>query len=282
LLQLEQTENDKVISWEYYKVVDYCKEKGDVNSSNHKCLVEWNDVNKNKSWMNYFASSLSNPKPIISFARNNNLLDKMPICHLSQYCRSNTVVHIARILKVSTSPAGIKYKFGIQVPKGIKNAIDIDKYGNQLCQEAISSELKQLTDRQTFIVLNSGENIPTSYQKIPYHMVFDVKYDLRHKARLVADANWTVNDKENIYSGLFRMDTVRIGFFLGELYGLSCCACDIGNAFLYGKTKEKVYITAGPEFGVDLHGENLIIDTSLYELKTSATRFHEHLSESLL
>jgi hypothetical protein len=48
---------------------------------------------------------------------------------------------------------------------------------------------------------------------------------------------------------------------LGELYGLSCCTCDIGNAFLYEK-KEKVYITAGPEFGVDLYGKNLIIDKS--------------------
>jgi hypothetical protein len=44
------------------------------------------------------------------------------------------------------------------------------------------------------------------------------------------------------------MDTVRIGFFIGELYGLSCCACGIGNVFLHGMTKEKVYITAGPEF----------------------------------
>jgi hypothetical protein len=113
-------------------------------------------------------------------------------------------------------------------------------------------------------------------------MVFDVKYDLRHKAKLVAGGNWTEYDKEDIYSGVNRMDTLRIGFFLGELYGLSCCACDIGNAFLYGKTKEKVYITAGPEFGVDLHGKNLIIDKSLYGLKTSAARFHEHLSESLL
>jgi hypothetical protein len=51
----------------------------------------------------------------------------MPFCHLIQYCRSNTAVDIARILEVSTSPAGIKYKFGIQVPKGIKNAIDLDK-----------------------------------------------------------------------------------------------------------------------------------------------------------
>jgi hypothetical protein len=25
------------------------------------------------------------------------------------------------------------------------------------------------------------------------------------------------------------MDTVRIVFFLGELYGLSCCACDMMN-----------------------------------------------------
>jgi hypothetical protein len=35
------------------------------------------------------------------------------------------------------------------------------------------------------------------------------------------------------------------------------------NAFLYGKTKEKVYITAGPEFGTNLHGKNLIIDPLL-------------------
>jgi hypothetical protein len=65
----------------------------------------------------------------VKFARNNKRLDKMPFCHLTWYCRSNTAVDI----KVSTSPAGIKYKFGIQVPKGIKNAIDIDrKNGNQL------------------------------------------------------------------------------------------------------------------------------------------------------
>jgi hypothetical protein len=33
-------------------------------------------------------------------------------------------VDIARILKISTSPAGIKYKFDSQVPKWIKNAFD--------------------------------------------------------------------------------------------------------------------------------------------------------------
>jgi hypothetical protein len=49
----DNTEGDKDMSWECHKVIDYCKQKGDVNSSNHNCLVEWNDTNKTKSWMNY-------------------------------------------------------------------------------------------------------------------------------------------------------------------------------------------------------------------------------------
>jgi hypothetical protein len=70
-------------------------------------------------------------------------------------------------------------------------------------------------------------------------MVFEVKCDTRHRERLVAVGNWTVNDKQDIYSGILRMDTVRIEFFLAELYGLSCCACDIGCTFLYGKQKRR-------------------------------------------
>jgi hypothetical protein len=64
--------------------------------------------------------------------------------------------------------------------------MNLDKRNkNNLWQEAVETELKQLTDYETFIVLDSGEDIPKGYQKIPYHIVFDVKYDLRHKARLV-------------------------------------------------------------------------------------------------
>ena len=112
-------------------------------------------------------------------------------------------MEITRVYKASSSPTGIKYKFGIQVPKGIKNAINLDKKnGNNLWEKAIKTELKQLTDYETFIVLDLGEDIPKGYQKIPYHIVFDVKYDLRHKARLIAGGNWTVNDKEDIYSGV--------------------------------------------------------------------------------
>eukprot|EP00978_Attheya_sp_CCMP212_P039249 scaffold202574_cov16-Attheya_sp.AAC.1 len=56
---------------------------------------------------------------------------------------------------------------------------------------------------------------------------------------------------------------------------LQVCAADVGNAFLYGKTREKVYVIAGPELGDD-DGKRMIIDKGLYGLRTSGARFHEH------
>jgi hypothetical protein len=40
LHMLDQTEEDNDMSWECHKVIDYCKEKEDVNSSSHKYLME--------------------------------------------------------------------------------------------------------------------------------------------------------------------------------------------------------------------------------------------------
>jgi hypothetical protein len=65
----------------------------------------------------FFALSFINPTPIISVARNNNLSDMMPFYQLTQHCMSNTAIYITRMHKISASPQGIKYKFGIQVPK---------------------------------------------------------------------------------------------------------------------------------------------------------------------
>jgi hypothetical protein len=84
-------------------------------------------------------------------------------------------------------------------------------------KKGIKTELKQLTDYQTFTILDSEEDIPTGYQKIPFHMVFDVKYDLRHIERLYEGGNLTVNNKEYIYSRVVRMDTVTSTSLLSRL-----------------------------------------------------------------
>ena len=105
-------------------------------------------------------------------------------------------------------------------------------------------------------------------------------FDLRRKARLVAGGHLTKPPKDDIYSGVVGLETARIGFLLANLHHLEVCAADIGNAFLYGTTNEKVYITAGPEFA-KAEGQPLIIDKGLYGLRSSSARFHEHLSRKL-
>ena len=77
------------------------------------------------------------------------------------------------------------------------------------------------------------------------------------------------------------MEGVRIGFCLAKLNNLQVCAGDVGSAFLYGTTNEKVYIVAVPEFGPKLAGKRLLIVKSLYGLTSSAARYREHCSEQL-
>jgi hypothetical protein len=174
-----------------------------------------------------------------------------------------------------------KYKFGVEVARDIRHSMELDRQeGNTLWRDAIETELKQINDYKTFRLPDPGEDLE-NFAKIPYHFVFDVKFDGRRKARLVAGGNHTQPSKEDIYSGVVGIESIRMGFLIAELNELEVCAADIGNAFLYGKTREKVMIRAGREFGEHATGQMLIVDKSLYGLRSSSARFHEHLSVKL-
>ena len=94
--------------------------------------------------------------------------------------------------------------------------------------------------------------------------VFDIKFDLRRRARLVAGGHKTDPPKEDTYSGVVGNESVMIGFVLGDLNELICCAGNIGSAYLNCITREKVYIIAGPEFGPELEGKILIIFKTIW------------------
>jgi hypothetical protein len=67
---LEKTEDYLDESWECTKVIKYCEDSGMDMSTNHNCLVEWDDMNKSQSWVNFFALCLSNPTPVICLQEN--------------------------------------------------------------------------------------------------------------------------------------------------------------------------------------------------------------------
>ena len=111
-------------------------------------------------------------------------------------------------------------------------------------------------------------NPPKGYHRIKVHLVFAVKCDGRHKARLVADGHLTPEPTENIYSGVVSMRNLRFVIFLGKLNHLELWGADIGNAYLEAFTDKNLHIIARPEFQ-ELEGFILIFLKDLYGLKSS-------------
>ena len=72
--------------------------------------------------------------------------------------------------------------------------------------------------------------------------MFALKFDDRHKARLVADGHLTPQSVENIYSGEVPLGNLRLVVFLGKLNNLDIWGADIGNAYLEPFTDEKLYM----------------------------------------
>jgi hypothetical protein len=68
------------------------------------------------------------------------------------------------------------HKFGIEVPKTVKEAFDLDcKNGNTFWADTIAKEMKEVCI--AFKIYPDGHVAPIGYQKIPCHMVFDVKVE---------------------------------------------------------------------------------------------------------
>jgi hypothetical protein len=68
------------------------------------------------------------------------------------------------------------HKFGIELPKTVKEALAIDKKNdNTFWADAIAKEMKDI--RVAFKILLNGQSAPIGYQRIPCHMIFDSKME---------------------------------------------------------------------------------------------------------
>jgi hypothetical protein len=68
---------------------------------------------------------------------------------------------------------------------------------------------------------------------------------------------------------------------LAALNNLDILVTDVQNADLNAPTIEKVYTTAGEEFGADKKGRQVIIVRALYGLKSSGARWCNHMANKL-
>ncbi len=154
-------------------------------------------------------------------------------------------------------------KFGIELPKTIKEALECDKKNdNTFWADAIAKEMKDVC--VAFKILLDEQSVPIGYQKIPCHMIFDIKMEyFRCKARLVAGGHMTKAPATITYASVVSRETVRIAHLMAALNDLHVKVGDVLNAYITAPITKKVWTVLGPEFGIDA-GKSAIIVHALY------------------
>jgi hypothetical protein len=128
-----------------------------------------------------------------------------------------------------------------------------------------------------FNVLDKNSTSPVGYQRIPCHMIFDIKMDFTH---FVVGGHVTDPPTSIIYSSVVSRESARIAFLVAALNGLDIMAADIGNAYLNAYTSERVYTITGPGFGEDAGRIADIVRAFMDSSRVAQHSMHSLLSPS--
>jgi hypothetical protein len=284
------TTYNKMLEWcdrdldkdDMYKIDTIYGHKRDPKAAGgYKMNVGWSSGER--TWVDLTPLFNDDPVSVSLYAMKNDLLQVDGFRRCRKYTKNTKklarMINQARLKSFRNKPV---YQYGYQVPRNHEEAVFIDvRMGNTRWQDAEKLELKQLFDYDTFKDLGLGAPVPEGYQKIPCHMVYAVKHDGRHKARMVAGGHRTGTPVDSTYSSVVSLPGLRLVTFLAELNELELWNTDIGNAYLESYTKEKVCFVAGGEFG-ELAGHTFMILKAQYGLKSSGRRWHERLFDVLI
>ena len=283
LEHIEKQEQHDTTLWRFKRIVSHQgplrPDDPHYKGSSYNVKLEWEDGSMTYEPLHIIAAD--DPVTCAIYAKDNGLLEtegwkrfKRLAQRTKKFLRA---INQAKLRSYNTAP---KYKYGFQVPKNYKEAKRLDEMnGNTKWQDAIDLELAQLDEYETFKVY--GRVKPRNYKEIKVHLVFDVKHDGRHKARMVADGHLTDIPLQSVYSGVVSIRGIRIVTFLSELNDLELWQTDIGNAYLEAYSSEMNRIKAGPEFGTERQGMFLIIVKALYGLRSSGKMWHIRFAECL-
>jgi hypothetical protein len=279
MIEEQEDANEEQKHWLFTDILDHqgplTQNHHDYKGSAYNVLVKWEDGTETYEPLDMMIKD--DPITLAKYAYENDLLSTPSWKRLRSYMSPSIKRMVNKTKFKSTTPI---YKFGIQIPRNVKEAYALDaKNGNTKWQDAMQDEIGSHSDYNTFKD-NGTIKFLDGYKRICVHFVFDVKHDLRHKARLVAGGHLTDPTTEGTYSGVVSLRSLRIATLAAELNGLEIMVGDISSAYLEAYTEEKVCFIAGPEFG-PLAGHLLTIEKALYGLRTSGARWHNKFADTL-
>ena len=284
ILEYLEKATDNPILWKFKRIVAHQgpldASSPDYKGSMYNVQIEWENGEVTYEPLGVIAAD--DPVTCAIYARDHNLLNTSGWKRFRSLAKRQKklfrMINQAKLRSFRTAP---RYKYGFEIPKNYKHAVEIDhRNGNKRWQDATELEMGTMDNYQVFEDYGKGAPIPQGYKQIRVHLIFDVKHDGRHKARLVAGGHLTEVPLESVYSGVVSLRGLRMFLFIAELNNLQVWGTDITSAYLEAFTDEKVCIIAGPEFG-KLEGHLLVICKALYGLRSSGARWHERLADCL-
>lgn len=268
--------NDAVSKAEAYVTSPRGIQRRKRTTKGWEVLVRWRDGST--TWNALKDVKDSYPVQLAEYAEMNGIADEPAFAWWVDF----VLRHRKRTLAKLKSKYWIRtHKYGIRIPKSVREALEIDaENGDDQWWNAIQLEMKNV--RPAFRKHEGDPKELVGYQKVRCHMIFDVKLgeNFRRKARLVGGGHTTVTPSSLTYSSVVSRDSVRILLTVAALNDLDVLACDIQNAYLTAKCRERIYTVAGPEFGSE-EGCTMIVEMALYGLKSSGAAFRSKLASVL-
>ena len=103
----------------------------------------------------------------LAYALNKKLADMPGWTWVKSFVEADEKLHDMKSIHLA-SKLEPKFKFGIEVAKPPKHALQLDKKeNNNLWKEAIQTELDQINEYKTFRILDDQEYTPVGYKKNP-------------------------------------------------------------------------------------------------------------------
>ena len=214
----EAMENPKSeeAQWVVEKIIKHSTKK--MPSGKNSIFLKGQYVGGDKAWFRLDTLRLDDPYLVINYALSKDLQKLPEFGWIDDYFEfdkvSERIVQANKVRQITEK----KFKFGVEVPRNPKHALELDKEkGNNGWGESTKKELDQILNYEVFKVLPEGQPIPKGYKKIPYHIVYDVKFDGRLKSRLVAGGHRSPPvPREEVFSGVVSMEAVRLDHATGQ------------------------------------------------------------------
>ena len=204
--------------------------------SKYKVQVEWETGEITYEPLSVIAPD--NPVTYAAYGKEHDLLTVEGWHRFRSLAKKDIVVARAiKQTKIRQVRRSQTYIFGYLIPRNYMEAMQFDSENkNSILYDAIKLQMESMLEHKVFkkcdkAILDKHKkviNSPKGYYRSKVHVAFAVKFDGRHKARLVADGHLAPEPIENIYSGVDSLRNLRLVIFLDELNNLDIWGAHIG------------------------------------------------------